>query len=90
MWFHLLQASLTSVLGLSDSSEAKSWNVEVAMEVLKSFAPDTQPRRIIAALDHAGFRVPDQEALQLLMKAWKKLTTESFPLQARLLLSPSL
>ena len=87
-----MQASLNSVLGvtqLQDGSEAKTWNVDVAIEVLKGFVPDMQSHRIIEALDHEGFHVPDQEALYLLTKAWKKLSLEHFPLQALLCLSGS-
>ena len=81
-----MQASLNSVLGVSqgqDGSEPKTWNVDVAIEVLKNFVTDLQPHRIIEALDHEGFHVPDQEALYLLTNAWRKLSQDPFPLQAR-------
>ena len=68
-------------MGQGHNSEAKTWNVEVAMGVVNSFVPTLQPQRILDALDHEGFHVPDQEGLHMLMKAWKKLTAEPFPLQ---------
>ena len=80
-----MQASLNDVLGVTQTqngAEAKTWNIEVAMEVLTGLVPDIQSHRIVEALDHEGFHVPDQEALYLLTKAWKKLTLEPFPIQA--------
>lgn len=83
-----LQASLNNLLGLrsTDGAEAKSWNVEVAVDTLKAFAPDLQPLHIAESLDHDGFQIPDQEGLHLFMKAWQKLSPEPFPLQVWLCL----
>jgi hypothetical protein len=83
--FHDLQASLISVLGglpAADSITAKTWNVELVMEALKSYAPNLEPQRIIEALDHEGFNVPDAKGFLVLVNAWRKLTSEPFPLQA--------
>lgn len=64
-----------------DSPEAKTWNVEVAMGVVNSFVPNLQPQRIVEALDQEDFYMPDHEGLQILMKAWKKLSADPFPVQ---------
>ena len=53
------------------------------METLKSQAPDLEPQRILEALDHEGFTVPDAKGFLVLVNAWRKITSgEPFPLQA--------
>jgi len=80
------QASLSSVLGelpASDPSLVKTWNVELVMDALKLHAPDLDPQRVMEALDHEEFTVPDAKGFLVLVNAWRKLTSgEPFPLQA--------
>lgn len=52
------------------------------MEALKSYAPNLEPQRIIAALDQEDFIVADAKGFLVLVNAWRKLTSEPFPLQA--------
>lgn len=53
------------------------------MDALKLHAPDLDPQRVMEALDHEEFTVPDAKGFLVLVNAWRKLTSgEPFPLQA--------
>lgn len=77
-----------SLDGSSSSSSAgdggaSSWNVAVIMDGIKAAAaPGLSWTRVADALDHDGFLVPDAAGFAALMTAWRRGTSEPFPLQA--------
>jgi CCR4-NOT transcription complex subunit 1 len=66
----------------SASSSATAWNVNVVMDAIKAAAPSISWPRVAEALDYDGFSVPDAAGFAILMGAWRRATSEPFPLTA--------
>ena len=84
---HDTQASLAAALGGSALPEqpwdgSKSWNMDLVLDMLKRAGPQLQPIGVMENLDFEGFNVPDANGFLVLMTAWKRLSSEAFPLQA--------
>jgi CCR4-NOT transcription complex subunit 1 len=63
-------------------ASAAGWNVAVVMDSIKAAAPALSWQRVAEALDYEGFAVPDAAGFSLLMAAWRRATSEPFPLTA--------
>ena len=57
-----------------------AWNLDVVIAALKSAVPDVTPQAVASAFDHPGFFISSAKAFTVLMEAWKKLTSEPYPL----------
>ena len=82
---HGTEASVAAALGaigLTSPSNSQSWNVEVAVKVLKSSYPNLRWLSIADKFDRPSFSLPSQSAFQTLIKAYKSASKEAFPLQA--------
>lgn len=82
---HGTQASVAAALGaigITSTSTSQSWNVEVAIKVLKSSYPNLRWPSIPDHYDRPSFTVPSQTAFEILIKAYKAASKEAFPLQA--------
>ena len=82
---HSTQTSVAAALGaigLTSTHNSQSWNVEVAVKVLKASYPNLRWPSIADKLDRASFSLPSQSAFQTLITAYKSASQEAFPLQA--------
>lgn len=78
----ILSSNSNSAAAASASSSATGWNVNVVMDAIKSAAPGISWPRVAEALDYDGFTVPDAAGFAILMGAWRRATSEPFPLTA--------
>lgn len=74
--------SISGPASSGSASNAISWNVPVIMDGIKAAAPSLSWLRVAEALDHEGFAVPDAAGFSILMAAWRRATTDPFPLAA--------
>lgn len=82
-----LAEAMRAVLTISgsnslNSSSASSWNVGVVMDGIKSAAPHLKWPKVAECLDYEGFNIPDAAGFSILMSAWRRATSEPFPLAA--------
>ena len=78
----ILSSNSSSAAAASASSSASAWNVNVVMDAIKSAAPNLSWIRVAESLDYEGFSVPDAAGFSILMTAWRRATSEPFPLSA--------
>lgn len=65
-----------------NSNHGNSWNVSVVIDGIKAAAPSLNWQVVADSLDHDGFNVPDAAGFSILMSAWRRATSEAFPLAA--------
>jgi CCR4-NOT transcription complex subunit 1 len=78
----ILSSNSNSSAAASSGSSATGWNVNVVMDAIKAAAPNISWPRVAEALDYDGFSVPDAAGFAILMGAWRRATSEPFPLTA--------
>ncbi|KAF6255467.1 hypothetical protein COO60DRAFT_1641476 [Scenedesmus sp. NREL 46B-D3] len=74
--------SISGPASSGSAGSANSWTVPVIMDGIKAAAPSLSWPRVAEALDHEGFAVPDAAGFSILMAAWRRATTDPFPLAA--------
>lgn len=58
-----------------------AWNLDVILPAIKAAIPETSPQAIAGALDTSGFFIPNAKAFVVFMEAWRKFSSEPFPLK---------
>lgn len=66
----------------SQGDSGTGWNYAAVVDAFKSRAPDLSWARVIECLDYEGFTVPDGQGFILLISAYRRATTDPFPLAA--------
>jgi len=72
----------TTDFSVSDKADqvAKSWNLNVFIDVMKEMYPKLSWPLVVKQLDHPNFQVPDPKGLALIMGVYRKISKEPFPL----------
>jgi CCR4-NOT transcription complex subunit 1 len=66
----------------SSNNSATTWNTAVIMDGIKAAVPNISWQRVAECLDSESFRIPDAAGFSILMSAWRRATSEPFPLAA--------
>jgi CCR4-NOT transcription complex subunit 1 len=63
-----------------DGAVATGWNVPVLSQVLASRFPMLDWQKVAKELDHDGFHLPDQRALNIVLTAYRGASKQPFPI----------
>ncbi|KAA8539793.1 hypothetical protein F0562_026485 [Nyssa sinensis] len=66
----------------SETSCPNSWNVDVLVDSIKQFAPETNWILVMENLDHEGLYFPNEQAFSFFMSVYSRACQDPFPLHA--------
>mmetsp|Transcript_10455 Transcript_10455/g.28626 ORF Transcript_10455/g.28626 Transcript_10455/m.28626 type:complete len:1846 (+) Transcript_10455:184-5721(+) len=75
-------AEIIAMILNTSPGQKKAWNVTVLVDGIALKNPALDWHHVAALLDLAEFQVPDEGALEMLMRIWRQAISDTFPLSS--------
>lgn len=75
-------AEIIAMILKTPQGQKKAWNVTVLVDGIALKNPALDWHHVAALLDLAEFQVPDEGALEMLMRIWRQAISDTFPLSS--------